>query len=267
MKERDRLAALGQMAAGLAHEIRNPLGAIKGAAQLVARHEGADATTREFLGIIVEEVERLNRVVGSVLDLARPGGRTCPSDVNAVVGAPLQVLSERARAAARTSRPAHASIGDDLPRVPIDPEQLRQVLMNLIKQRRAGHEGQRGKVTSSTRVRFGRGTRSGGGTDESAFVEITVADNGPGISQKTLENIFMPFFTTKEKGTGLGLAISQRIVEGAGGRIEVRSYEGKGSTFAVVLPAVIDALGTPTPPPPAPKSGEPALRKGGAPVH
>jgi signal transduction histidine kinase len=96
-------------------------------------------------------------------------------------------------------------------------------------------------------VRLGRGTRSGGPASEEAFVELNVADNGPGISQKVLENLFMPFFTTKEKGTGLGLAISQRIVQGAGGRIEVRSYEGKGSTFAVIFPAVMDALGTPTP--------------------
>lgn len=76
-------------------------------------------------------------------------------------------------------------------------------------------------------------------------MQINVADNGPGISQKVLENLFMPFFTTKEKGTGLGLAISQGIVQGAGGRIDVRSYEGKGSTFAVILPAAMDALGTP----------------------
>jgi len=95
---------------------------------------------------------------------------------------------------------------------------------------------------------FGRGTRSGTGqSSDEPFVELTVADSGPGISQKVLENLFMPFFTTKEKGTGLGLAISQRIVQGAGGRIEVRSYEGKGSTFAVILPAAMDALGTPTP--------------------
>lgn len=79
------------------------------------------------------------------------------------------------------------------------------------------------------------------------FVEVTVADNGPGIAQHVLGNLFMPFFTTKEKGTGLGLAMSQRIVQGAGGRIDVQSYEGKGSTFSVVLPAAMDALGTPTP--------------------
>src|SRR6185369_3734168 len=134
-----------------------------------------------------------------------------------------------------------------LPRVSIDPEQLRQVLMNLLRNASQAMKG-RGKIAVSTRIRLGRGTRSGA-PSEGTFVELNVADNGPGISQKVLENLFMPFFTTKEKGTGLGLAISQRIVQGAGGRIDVRSYEGKGSTFTVILPAVMDALGTPTPSP------------------
>ena len=249
MKERDRLAVLGQMAAGLAHEIRNPLGAIKGAAQLLADPAAPDAAldpaSREFLGIILEEVDRLDRVVGSVLDLARPheGGAVLPTDVNAVVRRTLQILS-----AEPGSEELHFEVTLDpsLPRVVIDPEQLRQVLMNLLRNASQAMKG-RGKVAVSTRVRFGRGTRSGAPGSDEPFVELVVADNGPGLSQKVLENLFMPFFTTKEKGTGLGLAISQRIVQGAGGRIDARSYEGKGSTFSVVLPAAMDALGTPTP--------------------
>jgi signal transduction histidine kinase len=248
MKERDRLAVLGQMAAGLAHEIRNPLGAIKGAAQLLADPSAdvvLDAASREFLGIILEEVDRLDRVVGSVLDLARPDQQTVlPTDVNAVVRRTLQVLSAEPGS---DDLKLDVILDPALPRVSIDPEQLRQVLMNLLRNASQAMKG-RGKVAVSTRVRLGRGTRSGGGSSaEETFVELTVADNGPGISQQVLENLFMPFFTTKEKGTGLGLAISQRIVQGAGGRIEVRSYEGKGSTFAVIFPAVMDALGTPTP--------------------
>ena len=120
--------------------------------------------------------------------------------------------------------------------------------MNLLRNASQAMKG-RGRIMVSSRVRFGRGTRSGTGSSDEPFVELTVADNGPGLSQKVLENLFMPFFTTKEKGTGLGLAISQRIVQGAGGRIDARSYEGKGSTFSVVLPAAPDALGTPTPGP------------------
>jgi signal transduction histidine kinase len=250
MKERDRLAVLGQMAAGLAHEIRNPLGAIKGAAQLLADpppDAQIDPASREFLGIILEEVDRLDRVVGSVLDLARPheGGAVVPTDVNAVVRRTLQIISAEPGS---EDLKHEVTLDPSLPRVVIDPEQLRQVLMNLLRNAGQAMKG-RGKIAVSTRVRFGRGTRSGTALSDEPFVEITVADNGPGISQKVLENLFMPFFTTKEKGTGLGLAISQRIVQGAGGRIDVRTYEGKGSTFAVILPAAMDALGTPTPSP------------------
>lgn len=248
MKERDRLAVLGQMAAGLAHEIRNPLGAIKGAAQLLA-DPGPDgesgAQSREFLGIILEEVDRLDRVVGSVLDLARPNqAQVVPADVNAVVRRTLQVLSTERMWSAIT---VESALDASLPRVAIEPEQLRQVLINLHRNAAQAMKG-RGRVTISTRVRIGRGTRGGPG-DTGTFVELNVADNGPGISQKILDNLFLPFFTTKQEGSGLGLAVSQRIVQGAGGRIEVRTYEGKGSTFSVVLPVAMEALGTPTPTP------------------
>ena len=246
MKERDRLAVLGQMAAGLAHEIRNPLGAIKGAAQLLADpgpDEEAAAQSREFLAIILEEVDRLDRVVGSVLDLARPNqAHVVPTDVNAVVRRTLQVLSSERMGGAIT---VEVVLDPSLPRVSIEPEQLRQVLINLHRNAAQAMKG-RGRVTISTRVRIGRGTRGGPG-DAGTFVELNVADNGPGISQKILDKLFLPFFTTKQEGSGLGLAISQRIVQGAGGRIEVRTYEGKGSTFSIVLPAAMEALGTPAP--------------------
>jgi signal transduction histidine kinase len=246
MKERDRLAVLGQMAAGLAHEIRNPLGAIKGAAQLLADpgpEISLDPSQREFLGIIVEEVDRLDRVVGSVLDLARSNqGVAVPTDVNAVVRRTVQVLSpERAEDLA-----VELVLDPTLSRVAIDPEQLRQVLMNLMRNAAQAMKN-RGTITLMTRAHSGRGTRPRRVGSDQAFIELTVTDNGPGISQKVLENIFLPFFTTKDKGTGLGLAVSQRIVQGAGGRIDVRTYEGKGSTFAILLPAAMDALGTPTP--------------------
>src|SRR6185436_10031355 len=167
-----------------------------------------------------------------------------PIDVNAVVRRTLQIVSAEPGSEMMKYDPV---LDPTLPRVAIDPEQLRQVLMNLLRNAAQAMKG-RGKVAVVARVRFGRGTRSGTQVSDEPFVEVTVADNGPGMSQKVLENLFMPFFTTKEKGTGLGLAITQRIVQGAGGRIDVRSYEGKGSTFAVILPAAMDALGASTPP-------------------
>jgi two-component system sensor histidine kinase HydH len=259
LKERDRLAMIGQMAAGLAHEIRNPLGAIKGAAQLLSdppADEGEAAASNEFLGIILEEVDRLDRVVGSVLDLARPSSSSVvPVDVNAVVRRTLQVLS-----AERSSEELVVEVVLDpsLPRVAIDAEQLRQVVMNLFRNAAQAMRG-RGRITVSSRVRFGRGTRPGvrqkKGEAEETWVELTVADNGPGMSKTMLEKIFLPFFTTREKGTGLGLAISQRIAQAAGGRLEVRSYEGKGSAFTMIVPAAPEPASTPTP---SPASAPPA---------
>jgi signal transduction histidine kinase len=253
MKERDRLAVLGQMAAGLAHEIRNPLGAIKGAAQLLADPgpdaSSADGPSREFVGIILEEVERLDRVVGSVLDLARESpGAVPPIDVNGVIRRTLQVL-----AAEWGEAPVAVveELDDSVPRVAIPPEQLRQVLINLLRNAGQAVRG-RGRIGVRTRLRVRERPHLGedGVTNLVAerHVVIGVTDDGPGIPQSVLKNLFLPFFTTKERGTGLGLAISQRIVQGVAGRIEVRTREGEGTTFELVLPAAMEALGTPMPP-------------------
>ena len=234
MKERDRLAALGEMAAGLAHEIRNPLGAIKGAAQLLAPDgqvvADVPAETREFLAIIVEEVNRLNKVVSSFLDYARPyRGADEPLDINEVVRKTMPLVAEAPGVEVSTS------LMEEMPRVKGDAEQLRQVFLNLaINAVQAMSAQERpGKLTIST------ATRKGGGRKAPAkFIEVRFRDTGPGIPPADMKHLFIPFFTTKEKGTGLGLPISQRIVENHGGRIEVRSRLGQGTTFTVVLPAL-----------------------------
>jgi signal transduction histidine kinase len=233
MQERDRLAAIGQMAARLAHEVKNPLGAIKGAAQLLAEPSPGvadiDPSSREFLGIILEEVDRLDRVVGSVLDYARPTkGNPAAVDVNGIVRRTVQILSSD-----RDDEVAlELELADELPRIRIDAEQLRQVLMNLVRNATQAMNG-RGKVVVGTRAR---------GLAPARWVELRVTDSGPGISQKVLKNLFVPFYTTKNKGTGLGLAISQRLVQSAGGTIEVNTHEGAGTTFTVVLPASDDMI-------------------------
>lgn len=231
IKERDRLAALGAMAAGLAHEVKNPLGAIKGAAQLLAE-AGPQSSDDEFVGIILEEVDRLDRVVSSILDYARPRSTEVePIDVNAAVRRTMQILA-----------PSHddqvdvtMELAGDLPQARIDPEQLRQVLMNLVTnavQAMGGH----GRLSIATTFR--RTARATWPVSlANGAVEIRVADTGPGISTKVLKNLFVPFFTTKATGTGLGLAISQRIVQNAGGTIEVQTTAGVGTTFTIVLPA------------------------------
>jgi signal transduction histidine kinase len=241
MQERDRLAVLGQMAAGLAHEIKNPLGAIKGAAQLLGDTRSGDhlgPPEREFLGIILEEVERLDRVVGSVLDYARPSkGDVGAVDANAVVRSTLKLLaSDRAEVS-----DARMDLEPELPRVRADAEQLRQVLINLIRNASQAM-GLGGTVYVSTRKRE---ERHPGGRDPTTLVEIAVRDEGPGIAPQVMKNLFVPFVTTKDRGTGLGLAISQRVVAEIGGRIDVATRPGLGSTFTVLLPVAPDAAAEP----------------------
>jgi signal transduction histidine kinase len=229
------------MAAGLAHEIRNPLGAIKGAAQLLlpAADEAPPpppaSDSREFLSIIVEEANRLNRVVSQFLDYARPyRGEPAPLDVNEVVRKTAQLVTPPPLPDGAGAPPVEVvlSLGDDLPRVRADAEQLRQVFLNLaINAVQAMTQG--GKLTISTTVR-----KSGRRSAQAQFLEVRFRDNGPGIPGPELKNLFIPFYTTKEKGTGLGLPISQRIIENHGGTIEVRSRLGVGSTFTVVLPVL-----------------------------
>ena len=250
MQERDRLAALGQMAAGLAHEVKNPLGAIKGAAQLLG-DPGHDTklshADMEFVGIILEEVDRLDRVVGSVLDYARPSkGDAGAVDVNAVVKRTVTVLaSDRTEECELCTELAEA-----LPLVRADAEQLRQVLINLIRNAVQAMGGQ-GKVQVTTRRRSERTSGAIGRESmplQSDWIEIAIRDEGPGIAPHVQKSLFVPFFTTKDRGTGLGLAISQRVVEEMGGRIEVVSRPGAGSTFSLVLPAVTEAHVSPRPP-------------------
>jgi two-component system sensor histidine kinase HydH len=257
MKERDRLAALGSMAAGLAHEVKNPLGAIKGAAQLleeVGASTPEDPAAREFVGIILEEVNRLDRVVGSFLDYARPhAGNPIPLDLNAAVRRTVQILSSQITDGAIDLK---LDLSEPLPRTSMDPEKFRQVLMNLIQNAIQAMDGH-GKVTVSTSVRRSmRGRMSHdlsasaarrSTTDETELVEVSVRDTGPGISPKVLRNLFVPFFTTKTQGTGLGLAISQSIVQNAGGTIEVHSQPGSGTTFTIVLPTASESLVTAAP--------------------
>jgi two-component system, NtrC family, sensor histidine kinase HydH len=231
IRERDRLAALGEMAAGLAHEIRNPLGAIKGAAQCLdpKRLPGEDG---EFLGVIVEEVNRLNGVVTAFLDYARPLKQSFgPTDLNEVVTRTMRLIQND------VPKQIELAVQMDLtvPRVDADAEQLKQVLINLVQNavQAIGEAG--GRITVGT-VKPDRFGEFRGNMNE--FVEVRVSDTGPGIPLDQQQHIFVPFFTTKQKGTGLGLAICQRIVKNHGGTISVHSKPGEGCTFVIRLPAL-----------------------------
>jgi signal transduction histidine kinase len=229
VKERDRLAALGEMAAGLAHEIRNPLGAIKGAAQLLGKPSSAEETA-EFLEIIVEEANRLNNVVTRFLDYARserPGREGAGKvDLNIVVRKTEQLL----RQDLAKNLELRVRIDDQLPQIAGDPESLMQVFLNLGQNAlQAMPDGGTLEILTTRRRR----SRLGYGQ----FAEVRFRDTGHGIPRDKLKKLFIPFYTTKQKGTGLGLAISHRIVNQHGGTIEVRSTLGQGSTFSVFLPA------------------------------
>jgi two-component system, NtrC family, sensor histidine kinase HydH len=234
LKERDRLASLGAMAAGLAHEVKNPLGSIKGAAQLL-EESVHDAHTREFLGIIIEETDRLNRVVESFLDYARPHtGNPVPLDINAAIRRTTQILLGSENTPGLEVR---LELAEGLPYATFDAEQFRQVLINLV-QNAIQAVNRQGVVTIATTTRAQSMSR---GRAEK-LIEVTVHDTGPGLAPGVIQNLFVPFFTTKKQGTGLGLAITQRIVQSAGGRIEVHNEAGSGATFSLLLPASEERL-------------------------
>lgn len=237
LRERDRLAALGEMSAGLAHEIRNPLAAIKGAAQELdpSTLKGDD---RELMEVIVDEVNRLNGVVTEFLDYARPfRGTFVALSVNDAVRRTAQLMQHDL-----ATMDLVVDLDDDLPDISGDAERLQQVLINLVLNA-ADAMGRQGRVHLSTRVvESFKDAALLGLKAPSRSVEIAVRDEGPGISPAVLNQIFIPFFTTKDRGTGLGLALCQRIVQHHGGQLEVRSVEtparDHGATFIIRLPAV-----------------------------
>ncbi len=234
MKERDRLAALGEMAAGLAHEIRNPLSSIKGAVQYLDPKALPPAES-ELMEVLVDEVNRLNNVVTQFLEYARPMRTTFqPANINEVLAKTMKLLQghelpERVE--------VRLELEPELPQVSCDADQLKQVFINLtLNAAQAMPKG--GALTVVTR----RPRANEWHLDEKEpryignQVELRFTDTGGGIPEEVRSRLFIPFYTTKEKGTGLGLAICQRIVKNHGGTIEVESRPGEGTTFILRLP-------------------------------
>ncbi len=225
------LAGLGQMAAGVAHEIRNPLNSIRGFAQLLQENPN-DEKAREYAGIILEEVNRMNDIVQGLLDFSRQRELTLVvTDVVSVVTSVLKdmkadIEATRVNLEYSSEAPTMTVLGNEA--------KLRQVFRNIILNAvQAMPDG--GKL--GVRV-FRRRTGTGYDEMERHEVAIAISDTGTGIAPEVLPKIFDPFFTSKEVGTGLGLSISQRIVDQHGGHIEVATEVGKGSTFTVLLPAL-----------------------------
>jgi signal transduction histidine kinase len=223
----ERLATVGRLAAGLAHEIGNPLGAIAGYVEIarVRLPANADPDLTEAVGRIAEAAARIDRTIRDLLDLARPApARLASLDLGAELATAVRLarVQERFRQVEVETR-----LAPGLPPVLADGHQLGQVLLNLLLNAGDAMRGQ------------GRVVLSAGSAEGGAAVELSVADAGPGILPEHLPRLFEPFFTTKEpgEGTGLGLAISHRIVESLGGALAAENGAGGGAVFRVRLPA------------------------------
>lgn len=228
----DRLESLAGIAAGIAHEVKNPLGGIRGAAQLLAR--SAAETDREYLELIVREVDRIAALVDRLKDLSAPeSGRREPVDLNRLVHETVKLQQLTGDASIQLN------LDPSLPPVHGDPDALSRLFLNLL---RNALEAARTRVTVSTRVETGRRFRDREGRLH-ALVRMAVEDDGPGLVAEARARLFQPFFTTKPKGTGLGLAVAQRITRDHDGTIDLEDTgapargAGEGARFVVTLPA------------------------------
>src|SRR5271166_4096357 len=214
------LATLGELATGLAHEIRNPLAGIAGVIEIVGRDLPATSPARAVVKDVRLEITRISRTLTDLLETARPRRpEVRRSNLNTTVEHAVMLARQQV-----LSRPIKIELqkAPDLPEVEHDSDQVHQVLLNLLLNAVQALEG-----PGTVRVEIG--SREG-------YASVVVSDTGRGISPQNLPNIFRPFYTTKGDGTGLGLSLAHRIVEDHHGRIEVSSVVGNGSKFTVLLP-------------------------------
>jgi two-component system nitrogen regulation sensor histidine kinase GlnL len=231
LKRADRLATMGTLAAGLAHEIRNPLGGIKGAAQLLRRSLDGPSQLREYTDIMIREVDRVNQLIEQLLDLSGPARLTlAPINIHQLLDDVLLLEGQTVNA----ENTAIRKIFDpSLPPIRGDRARLTQVFLNIVKNAFQAME-RGGTLTITTRLETDFHIREQG-TARNRLIWVDIADEGTGIREADLPHIFSPFFTTKNNGSGLGLATSYGIVKEHGGLIRVESQEGKGTVFKVSL--------------------------------
>jgi signal transduction histidine kinase len=224
LAQTEKLASVGQLASGVAHEINNPLGVIQCYANLIAKSQPTDSQILDDVKIIHKHTDQCRSVVEALLNFSRAAEprmnatdiNTCSEEVVAVLGLQLK----------KNTYTIERDFGRHLPRITVDGNKIKQVLMNLlINASQAMPNG--GRITVTTRL-----------INDGRHVSIAIADTGKGITRENIPKIFDPFFTTKgpEKGTGLGLSVSYGIVQQHGGHISVDSTPGRGTTFTVLLP-------------------------------
>ncbi len=244
---KEKLSILGQLSGSVGHELRNPLGVINNAVYFLRTVlPGADETVKEYLGIIKSEADNSLRIISDLLDFSR----TKTPQVKSMAVSEL-VQQNLGRCNVPTSVSVQVDIPDTLPAVKIDPLQMGQVFQNLIMNAaQAMPDGGSLRVSARRVGNQELGVRSNEVPElrtlnaelDRDFIEISVADTGEGISPENMKKLFQPLFTTKARGIGLGLVVSKNLVEANGGRIDVDSQLGKGTTFRVILPVESDQI-------------------------
>jgi signal transduction histidine kinase len=222
----ERLAALGQLSAGLAHEIRNPLGVIKGSAEMLTQKlQASDELSRELAGYISTEVNRLSALVTEFLDFARPlHAQLQPANLTSILDRVLDIVAVRWKGKPVQVECHYAA---DLPLVPLDESLCEQAFLNLVQNAYEAMEDHGGTLRVEVR-RAAQNDRDG--------VQLVLADTGTGVPGKLREEIFNPFVTTKKTGVGLGLSIVSKIVDGHQGSIHVENAPEGGAVFTVFFP-------------------------------
>jgi two-component system sensor histidine kinase HydH len=218
-----RLASIGKLAAGVAHEIRNPLSSIKGFATYFKERYHKVPEDQKTAEIMIQEVERLNRVITQLLEFARPMDiHSKPTSFQVLVQDSLKLVEGDL---SRKDLKVNILIPSDIPEIMIDPDKFKQVLLNLFLNAVDAME-----KDGTLSVEVGRDEAPRG-------IRITISDTGRGIKEEDLPHIFDPYFTTKSSGTGLGLAIAHKIIESHGGKISVHSRAEMGTHVTISLPA------------------------------
>ncbi len=232
LRRADRLSMLGTLAAGLAHEIKNPLGGIKGAAQLLSMELSEESSLLDYTRIMVKEAERINFIIEELMDLSNPrepeiGDVDLTKTLNDIV-----LLQKEATRGQNIQ--FKMKLDPSIPPVQGDEGLLTRLFLNLIKNAREAiaHEGE---VVIETKI-VASYHMTGPNRRSSPMVGISISDTGCGIEKDQLDRIFTPYFTTKSKGSGLGLAISQKIIEDHNGLLKIDSTPGEGTTFTISLP-------------------------------
>ncbi|WP_161524827.1 sensor histidine kinase [Alteribacter lacisalsi] len=235
----EKLKIVGEMAAGVAHEIRNPLATIRGFMQLFDSSSEAAKENRKYYNLIIKEIDRVNDICNDLMNIANPNGTKKAQDTNLELVLDDMLLLHQSQFRHRDIR-VNTYFHGRLPSVHLDVSRIQQVFLNLIQNAAEAMDGGGGRLTISTTFR-----------KNDQIIVITFADTGEGMDEETLSRLGTPFYTTKETGTGLGLTTSYRIIEELGGQVLVTSERGIGTTFTVHIPAVpengMDSQGENTP--------------------